>query len=920
MGKHGPAWYSRFAFWQKEEEVMPLLDIQDVESGQKAVFQEKTKNQLGVINGCYVPCLLNIMGVILFLRLGWSVGQAGVLGTLLFFLVAEIQAIITVLSLSAIVTNGEMKGGGSYYLISRALGPEVGGSLGCLFYAAYAVGATFYVVGFAESVQTTFLDGHYSISTHWLRVMIGSGCLLSILVVSLIGANFFTKVNIILFAIQFGSILIGIIAMLFRSDLKLEHGGYFNGPNGDIFKDNFMWDYTKDSDCDDHKCTFAMIFAIMFPSVTGIMEGANLSGDLKNPHKSIPRGTLGAVFTAWFFYIILTICFGLGFDRHTLVENKYVLQDACWSQYIIVVGICISTLSSGLGAVFGGSRLAQAIARDKLFPFFGFFGTGSKKGDEPRRGVLLTWAIAQACLFVGGIDAIAPIITSFFCLSYGMTNLSCCLLEVSGTPNFRPRFKYYTWWISLFGAALNIGIMFFLNYLYGLISVVALMLIFVFLVFRPSVRRIMWGDVRQALIYHQVRKYLLKMGPSTTHEKLWRPSILLLVDNMNSPLSMFCNKLKRGGLYLIGATLVGDLQECGGEREDIQATWFEFSEAAQLKAFPSISIAPTLRSGVQNLMMLSGLGALQPNTVVVPFVRKEDEPLMVPNNWNNIQKFNHPHCTRNFLSERIDEVEYVTILNDILKLKKNIIIGCNFEQYTQRLNKFLFPTKNLWKRFKNDIKSTVDIWLPPHIKITDWDSLQGSPLLSIQFAYVLNKNNVSLRLFRVMDEFNPKSGKEERDMLVELVKRKARVRIGSAGSEIHVVPTPKRLDIRSSSKYQQPQPTSKLAFWKKNKKVMVPEVPENMVQSELGEEPLEHTMEYYKQLNEIIKKYTTQNTGVCIVPMPIAPPDIEMEEDSGSFDRVEEFISMLEVLVQGLPPTALIKSGDDDTSFISTIL
>ena len=169
-----------------------------------------------------------------------------------------------------------------------------------------------------------------------------------------------------------------------------------------------------------------------------------MSGDLKNPTYSIPVGTLAAIGTSIFFYILLIISFAGSFNTCTLREDTTIMQEAAWGDfgtYLVVTGIIISASSSALGSLFGGSRVLQAISRDKLFPYTKWFEYGSPDGDEPRPAVLITWAIAQALIFVGGLDVIAPVATAFFCLSYATVNFSCFLLSISGTPNFRPAFK-----------------------------------------------------------------------------------------------------------------------------------------------------------------------------------------------------------------------------------------------------------------------------------------------------------------------------------------------------------------------------------------------------------------------------------------------------------------------------------------------
>ena len=192
-----------------------------------------------------------------------------------------------------------------------------------------------------------------------------------------------------------------------------------------------------------------------------------------------------------------------GFDRKELRTAMTVMQDAALlSPYIVVSGILISALSSALGSLFGGSRVLQAIARDNLFPGLSYFSKGTTNGDEPRRAVFLTWIIAQCCVLVGDLDVLAPVITSFFLISYALCNLTAFYLSVTGAPNFRPSFRYFSWHLSLLGFLLCFGVMFYLNSLNAVIALVLLISITIFLWFRHPATN--WGDVSQALMYHQV--------------------------------------------------------------------------------------------------------------------------------------------------------------------------------------------------------------------------------------------------------------------------------------------------------------------------------------------------------------------------------------------------------------------------------
>jgi len=686
---------------------------------------EAHKNKLGTLNGCYVPCLLNIMGIILFQRLGWGIGQVGVSGVLLIFLIAEFQAIITVLSLSAIVTNGNMKGGGSYYMISRTLGPEFGGSIGLLFYAAYCVGVALYASGFAEEVvETWFADSGHK---YWLQNGFASMVLFIALIVAMIGADAFTKINVPLFFFQFLAIFIALIACSFRGtfDLYGEEMECQTDGVADGELKHFEWSLSRFVAAWNFECpscqSFAATFGVLFPAATGIMEGANLSGDLKNPTYSIPVGTLSAIATSITFYLLLIVSFSGSFSPCTLRNDTTIMQEAAWGDfgtYLVVGGIVISASSSALGSLFGGSRVLQAIARDRLFPYTRWFAFGSLKGDEPRRAVLFTWAIAQGLVFVGGLDVIAPIATAFFCLSYATVNFSCFLLAISGTPNFRPAFRFYSWHTALAGTISNLVVMFYVDWKFALGACALEIAVFVALIYRDP--QTVWGDVAQSLIFHQVRKYLLKLDERKGHVKAWRPSLLLLADSQYAALIDFCNNLKKGGLYIIGATVPGEFGDFESTTA-LRSEWIDFIDRNGLKAFPQINVAPNVRNGLENLILLSGLGALNPNTVILPILRmmrndkkaaiagpaesdddasggdeEEDAKQREPSR----SALSSEYCFEDTLDAEcsptmsslvpqtpaaLEAMEYTKLCRNTLKFNKNVLITANFHSFASRL-------------------------------------------------------------------------------------------------------------------------------------------------------------------------------------------------------------------------------------------
>jgi len=864
-----------------------VADQSEMQSQISLVGAQETvvHNKLTTLNGCYVPCLLNIMGIILFLRLGWAVGEAGVGGVLVIFAITEIASILTVLSLSAIVSNGAMDGGGCYFMISRTLGPEFGGSIGILFYAAYAVGITFYVTGFAEELRNTYFPDEGA----WFIVGLSSICLFVCLLVALMGAAWFTKINVFLFVLQFSAVLIGLFAMFFRSGpMDLNDDTEFEGFSFESLGKLWESGYNMDSDkCPASGCSFPIVFAVVMPATTGIMEGANLSGDLKDPGYSIPVGTIAAVGTSIVFYMLLIVAYGGAYSRTTLLNSDTVLQETAWADWLVITGILISSASSALGALFGGSRILQALARDDVFPGLSIFAQGTAVGDEPTYAVLFTWAITQGCCFIfrGSLDAVANFISALFCLSYAAVNLSAFLLEVSGTPNFRPKWKYYTWHTCLIGMLTYFCLMFYLNWIFGIVAVACEVLIFLFLVYRAP--KMLWGEVTQSVIFHQVRKYLLRLDERKMHSKLWRPSILLLLSDVDHALIDFCNQLKKGGLYIIGNTLVGDFQELAGSSHRIRSQWITWIEEHAYKAFPQVAIGADLRTCYQNLMLLAGLGAMSPNTVVIPqwkepVEEREKKGMKLPRRSSVFKSMDQAMMQQVIQASNVDMLGWVECLQDILAMRKNIVVTNNFSGFDYQL----ISSKKLmqiYKRKQRNGESGSSHSLDVVIQADDYDWTTGKsgdtgfPMLLLQLAHIVSLNKKWQRIahMRILLFISD----QEEEQIVETLR-----------GFLYLA----RIDVQQVVSIRAPREARVLKVGSDGEGV--------------DHDLCDSYERYYEQLNQLIIKETKYSRFV-FMKLPDLPPIDHVNEKEAS--RITDlYVSTLTVLTAGLPPSALVATGE----------
>eukprot|EP00948_MAST-09A_sp_MAST-9A-sp1_P003930 g3930.t1 len=662
------------------------------------------KNQLGAVNGVFVPCLLNILGAVLFLRIGYSVGYAGIVWTLIIFLGSFTTTVLTALSFSAIVTNGKMQGGGPYFMISRSIGPAFGGATGLMFWLCYVFNATFNATAFVEDIQHTVIShmGEDAWPSYAFPVLY-HGTLVVLGAIAYAGAGCFAKVNTLLFITLVSAILITFGSLLFANsnggagrivspsiinctsdpDSIMDHSdpwyrthlinATYYGPSSSRFMDN-LWPHRDVSAHAPRKeiphewdiaNSLQVVVALVFTSTCGVLEGANLSGDLKNPAKSLPKGTLCAQLTAFTTYIVFACLLAASFDRDSLRCDYYLLQEIALSEYVVVVGMAMATLSTSLGALFGGSRVLQAIARDDIFPYLGIFAKGTRKGDEPRRAVFFTWLLANGFGYIGGsaVNGIAAILTDFFLTAYLFVNISALMLFLTNAPNWRPTFSFTRWWMSLGGALLSIFMMFYLDWRYACLTTGIWSVIFVFVRFRVGeTAHRHWGDIGQAILYRLLRQNITVRGlkQHKDNPKFWRSNLMLLAEKEDVPALRFCRSVTREGtgLFIVGTAVMESKEDrrirsikknklfLSGQKLDgplvdhmpagnkgigtpairAKAMWSLLLQELNLNAFHVVGVGSVSPVETYHTMISSaGLGGLVPRTIVIPFGKETSD-------------------------------------------------------------------------------------------------------------------------------------------------------------------------------------------------------------------------------------------------------------------------------------------------------
>ncbi|MFC1650944.1 amino acid permease [Candidatus Latescibacterota bacterium] len=457
-------------------------------------FQKKNKTSLGTFEGVFTPNVLTILGVIMYLRLGWVVGNAGFLGAVLIILIAKSVTICTGLSMASITTNIKIGAGGAYSIISKSLGLEAGGSVGIPFYISQTLSAALYILGFTEG---------------WLRIFPNHipPLVSSIAWISLLGISYVS----VKFAIKIQYIIMVIVGLSILSCLLIP-----SAPNNEII---FIGEFEN--------AGFWTVFAIFFPAVTGIMAGANMSGELKHPRKAIPLGTLSSIGVTMTIYIALAYVAARYISPGELRTNQMALIDnALWSP-IVVAGVLAATFSSALGSMVGAPRILQALAQNKSVPYYSFFSRNSSN-NEPRNAIVFTGLIIIISILLGNLNALATLITMFFLITYGTLNIVVFIQQEMNIISFRPTFKIPLP-VPLFGAISCLTIMFLINTIFCIFALITIVSFYIYLARKGLDSE--WGDIRGGMFLVLAERVSRIAAKFPRHQISWKPDLLLPIDN-----------------------------------------------------------------------------------------------------------------------------------------------------------------------------------------------------------------------------------------------------------------------------------------------------------------------------------------------------------------------------------------------------
>jgi amino acid transporter len=539
---------------------------------------------LGTFGGVFTPSILTILGVIMYLRFGWVVGNVGLVGTLVIVTLATSITFLTSLSIAAIATDQRVRAGGAYYMISRSMGIETGGAVGIPLYLAQALSIALYTIGFAESVALRFPGVD--------QKLLGMGTTVAVAVLALVSAQAAIRAQYVIMA----AIGLSLAALVFGTDAAPLASDMAAGPA--------------------EREGFWTVFAVFFPAVTGIMAGVNLSGDLKDPNRSIPRGTFAAVSVGYLIYMALPVLLFTRASTEALVADPLIMtRIAVWGDSIML-GVWGATLSSALGSVLGAPRVLQALARDGALPDrLAWLGTGAGDEDTPRYGTALTLAIALAAVWFGDLNLIAPVLTMFFLTTYGVLNLSAALERFLNSPSFRPTFRV-PWTLSLLGFVGCVAVMLLINAWATAVAVAFVLAVFVWLE-RQSLETA-WGDVRTGLWMAVTRAGLLRLR-ETPDPKNWRPHLLVLsgAPQTRWPLVELATAITHNRSILTVSTVVTAPDVAPPRLLAMERQIHDFLAERAVQALVRVVAAPDPFEGAERLVASYGLGAFVPNTVLL---------------------------------------------------------------------------------------------------------------------------------------------------------------------------------------------------------------------------------------------------------------------------------------------------------------
>lgn len=613
----------------------------------------------------FFTAISTILGAIMFLRFGFAVGMVGLAGTMAIILIGHAVTIPTAMAIAEIATNQKVEGGGEYYIISRSFGLVIGSTIGIALYLSQAISVAFYIMAFTEAfrplVQWT-LDTQPLLGwARWLleqpqTIGIPALLLLTLLILTK-GADLGVKVLYTVVA----TLAVALIAFFVgTTDYAAEHTvDFFNSYTADVettaegldrltendpVADTVFVDGAEataappaepDPDPDIPAIGFFTVFAIIFPAFTGMTAGVGLSGDLRDPGRSIPLGTLAATIGGMVIYFFMAWKLSASAPPEALADtSRLVMADIAWQGWwLIPLGLAAATISSALGSILVAPRTLQAIAADNIFPAAGvnrWIAKGKGKNNEPYNASLITVVLAAFFILLGALDSVAEIISMFFMVTYGSLCLISFLNHFAADPSYRPRFRS-KWYVSLFGALACFGLMFFMNSTYAALAVALIGVIYLYISYSNPDKQSM-ALIFQGVIFQFSRRLQIFLQKADKEEKTtWRPSVIAASDATFNRLGAFdllrwLSQKYGFGTYLhyVNGYLSHEKSE---EAAAIKERIIRMAESTDSRIYVDTIVSPSYTSAIAQIVQFPGIAGTENNLLLLEYSKNREDGL-----------------------------------------------------------------------------------------------------------------------------------------------------------------------------------------------------------------------------------------------------------------------------------------------------
>ena len=665
---------------------------------------KKNRGQFGT-TPVFMASISTILGAILFLRFGYAVGNVGFFGAIAIIILGHAVTIPTALAVAEIATNRKVEGGGDYYVISRSFGLNIGAAIGIALFLSQAISVSFYIIAFAESFipfgqyinETYNLGGLGYFLEDKKTIGLVSMSLLAILILSK-GADLGVKALYVVATIIFASLILFLFG---ESNISWDNIDFFSKVEN---ADNFFY-----------------VFTIIFPAFTGISAGLGLSGDLKEPRKSIPRGTIIATVLGAIIYVLVAFKLTISTDLDNLANNQLVMSDiALWGP-IIPIGLACAAISSALGSVIVAPRTLQALGKDKIFPSLKldyWLAKGKKENNEPINGTLVTCVIAFFFIYIGDINFVARIISMFFMVTYGAICLISFLEHFSGDPSYRPVFKS-RWYISLLGAALSIWLMFKMDTLFAFLSIVIMILFYHFISKKSSDEREFVNLFKDVLeqVARQLQIFLQRKYDSSTTNVHWRPFVVSISDaslKRNSAFDITRWIAHKYGFGTYIHYIKGYLsRQTFEESKDIK---YKLIENKKTNVYVDTLISPSYTSALAQVVQLSSISGTENNLILLEYCESNKESFEdVISNFNLLHTTGYDVAIMRSNDNKVDKKEEIHIWissrdyenSNMMILLGYIILG-HPDWRNAQIKVFSIYPKDKFEEYKNQMFDYIE--------------------------------------------------------------------------------------------------------------------------------------------------------------------------------------------------------------------